>query len=266
MKRLVSLLILFSLLLSCAFAEGTEDGISPECYEISTRLADLTDAELEFLLKAVADEQAARSSLSAAALLSPDQGEAYGRMISFFTVWSANELDGMLDLCLPAWKDRQESPRTSLFAILANRTPMDCALEAVIAAGNDGSLEFRVRSLINRNNGTDPSVCRITIRMEKEDGQWYVNPVTITATEGWDEPIFTEIPEGITEATPEPRIDGNTVLYYVPEGGEKYHLDPECKTVHEKYTPMQGCFLYSQVGDPEYASLNPCPVCGAPQR
>ena len=56
------------------------------------------------------------------------------------------------------------------------------------------------------------------------------------------------------------------MLYYVPEGGEKYHLDPECKTVHEKYTPMQGCFLYSQVGDPEYASLNPCPVCGAPQR
>ena len=72
--------------------------------------------------------------------------------------------------------------------------------------------------------------------------------------------------------TPEPAeeeekaISGSTLLYYVPEGGQYYHLEPDCKTVNPKFLPMEGCFTYAEVNDEPYRDRMPCQVCGAPPR
>ena len=60
--------------------------------------------------------------------------------------------------------------------------------------------------------------------------------------------------------------DASTVLYYHPDGGEYYHLDPNCRSVHPNYLPLEGMFTYAQVNGEPYAALEPCNVCGAPQR
>ena len=54
------------------------------------------------------------------------------------------------------------------------------------------------------------------------------------------------------------------LLYYVPEDGRYYHLDRNCKTVHEKYLPLQTCFTYEELEDEAYKDLHPCSVCAAP--
>ena len=92
------------------------------------------------------------------------------------------------------------------------------------------------------------------------DGLWYVDPVSLTTN---------EIPESapVPEQTPAPaaEITGDTILYYNPEGGSKYHLDPNCKTVNSKFIPLQGAFLYSEINE-QHLDLKPCQVCGAPER
>ena len=51
-----------------------------------------------------------------------------------------------------------------------------------------------------------------------------------------------------------------------PGKGEYYHLDPNCKSVAEKYLPLQGHFKYSQINEEPYKKLKPHAVCGAPLR
>ena len=58
----------------------------------------------------------------------------------------------------------------------------------------------------------------------------------------------------------------DTVLYYHPDGGMKYHLDQNCLSVHPKYLPLQGSFLYAELNDEPYRALKRCEVCGAPFR
>ena len=75
------------------------------------------------------------------------------------------------------------------------------------------------------------------------------------------EPETAAEPEGHTETAAE-----DTVLYYQPNGGEYYHLDPNCKRIHPKFLPLQDSFLYAAVNDEPYLDLKPCEVCGAPFR
>lgn len=72
--------------------------------------------------------------------------------------------------------------------------------------------------------------------------------------------------EGNTEDRTSASVDADTVLYYNSEGGEMYHLDPNCRIVHPKYLPLTEHFTWSQVNDPQYSKLRPCNVCGAPER
>ena len=74
-----------------------------------------------------------------------------------------------------------------------------------------------------------------------------------------DTPAEAEEAEDYTHA-----VTADTVLYYEPSGGEYYHLDQNCKSVHPKYLPLQGTFLYSELGDKPYCDLKTCKVCGAP--
>ena len=58
----------------------------------------------------------------------------------------------------------------------------------------------------------------------------------------------------------------DTVLYYAPDGGEYYHLDPNCPRVNRKDLPLEGMFLSSELNSEPWLDLKPCEVCSAPGR
>ena len=86
----------------------------------------------------------------------------------------------------------------------------------------------------------------------------------LTAPEEADKEPQPEQAHGSPEA--EPETTGETVLYYSPEGGQYYHRDRNCRLVNEKYLPLRGAFLYSELENEAYKDLQPCAVCGAPAR
>ena len=157
-----------------------------------------------------------------------------------------------------------DNPKTALFGLLANRTPLDYTVEKISGTVDDTSRTVTVTSTIDRNNGKDPVKYRLGVLMVKEDGQWYVDPKSLKTYEN------AETPDPALEPTPtptqEPAASPNTVLYYNPDGGSMYHADPNCKSVHAKYLPLKGHFTYAEVNDGKYAELYPCNVCAAPLR
>ena len=59
-------------------------------------------------------------------------------------------------------------------------------------------------------------------------------------------------------------IDGLTV-FYNPDGGRFYHVDPECPSVDPYYLPLVPVH-FDEIGSPACDHLQPCPLCGSPER
>ena len=202
-------------------------------------------------------------SAAAAEDLSRPEGDAdlLDRVTGFFRQWAENRLDGMVAYCSADWKETVEDPRIALFTLLANRTPRTLETISISGGPEDPVRTVTVHSIIDRNNGLAPIEYRLNILMKLEaDGLWYIDPrclMTAEEVEEIPEPEATEAPGGTGDST---------VLYYVPQGGEYYHADPNCPRVNEKFLPMEGQFLYSQVNDSPYSDLRPCMICGAPIR
>ena len=184
------------------------------------------------------------------------------RLVSFFTFWAGNRQDEMLALCSPSWQAKEENPRTSLFALLANRTPKDCTPESISGTAADTTRKVTVTSTMNRNNGKPDEKYRMTIMMVKEGTDWYIDPQSLQTYES------VETPDPNVTATPAPTetpaVFASTVLYYNPSGGEYYHLDQNCKIINPKFLPLGGQFTYGEIGNEPYSKLKPCNVCGAP--
>ena len=263
MKKLIALLAAAILLFaSAALAE------SPD-------LRSLTDEELAKLYMDVAEEVNRRwreqtgediSSWNTVPEPTPDPFEeapVIDSLGEFFTYWSANDLDHMLEQCASSWKEGEEYPRTSLFALLRNRTPKDITFEKIVGDPAEGQVTVVVRSTIDRNNGKPAILYRLELRMVREEnGAWRLDPRSLVSEEMARDPVEptpdpTATPEGLT---------GDTLLYYVPGGGTYYHLNPNCRSVHGRYLPMEDCFPYAEVNDEAYRELEPCKLCKAPER
>ena len=61
-------------------------------------------------------------------------------------------------------------------------------------------------------------------------------------------------------------ITPETELYYIPEIGEYYHLDPNCRAVSIQHKPMQAHFTWAEINSEAYRGLQSCSACGAPLR
>ena len=255
MKRLIG--ILLAVMMLAASAASAED------------LSTMTDDELKTLLTDVRDELRRRGLDEEPQPDAAESGDQVvpDRLMQFLAAWSANSLDAMLPLCDPAWASETENPKTELFGLMMNRTPMT-AEPQMIHDETDGTRTVDVIMLMNMNNGKDPVKFRYSMVMRQaEDGQWYVNPRCLRDSEKME-----ELPP--ETATAEPELSGqpgdgqmqDVPLFYVPEGGEKYHLDENCRAVHDRYLPMSGVFLYSELNYDDYKNLEPCAVCGAPPR
>ena len=229
-------------------------------------LTSLGDEELINLFLQVRLEMEHRGispALAADSAVSGEKAAASERLREFFVYWSRNDLDGMMTLCAPSWQEREEQPRTALFALLRNRTPLDMTVESFIGDPADGSVHAAVVSRMDRHNGKDPVVYRLELEMVREDdGLWYLNPRSLVTEESGivyadTTPEPAQVPEGLTDGT---------LLYYQPEGGSYYHLDPNCRRVNERFLPLEDCFTWAEVNDEAYRSLKPCEICGAPER
>ena len=186
------------------------------------------------------------------------------RLVAFFNFWSGNRQDEMLTLCAPSWQSKQENPRTSLFALLANRTPKDCTPESITGTPADTSRRVTLTSQMDRNNGKPAEKYRMTILMVMEGNEWYIDPQSLQTYESAETPDPNITPTPAPTETP--AVYATTVLYYNPKGGEYYHLDPNCKIINPKFLPLGGSFTYGEIGNDPYTNLKPCNVCGAPLR
>ena len=89
------------------------------------------------------------------------------------------------------------------------------------------------------------------------------DPAGHTAAPGVPLPERSSLPE---KDPGKGEVDADTKLYYNPDGGMFYHLDPCCPSISSKFTPLNNWFLYAQVSSPKYLTLIPCLKCRAPKR
>lgn len=251
MKKLILILAAVTVLFSSA--------------ALAEDLSALTDAELIALYEN-AEAEIARRGLSAEKGTDFEASEVRDCVTVFFTYWSVNNLDKMLEMCSSGWKASAADPRTELFKILLNRTPVDLEIESaspIAGESPDGFPYYYVTatSRLDRNNGTAYRKYRIRLLVRKEeDGLWYIDPTGLNDCEDAEEEFPVE-----TTAAPEGGADtADMVLYYQPSGGEYYHADRNCPRVHPSFLPLQGSFLYSELNDEPYRDLKPCEICGAP--
>ena len=259
MKKILAFLLAAAMLFGAALAE--------------TNIQSLSNEELQELYYIVAAEMELRGLTAGApdeySLFIQDgataEDETAGqRLLEFFRWWARNDLDNMLTLCDPAWQAGEENPRTALFALLQNRTPMSAEFMKISGEGADRTIN--VYAIIDRHNGKENLAYLLQLRMRKaEDGCWYLDPASLGTYEQAyipEEPT----PEPAGEAAPEAADTADTRLYYVAAGGEYYHVDPNCRRVNEKFLPMQDSFGYGDLDDPRFRDLKPCAICGAPAR
>jgi hypothetical protein len=98
--------------------------------------------------------------------------------------------------------------------------------------------------------------------LKQENNSWFIDPESLISykkIETADPNITPEV-----RRTEEPPTPPDTVLYYNPDGGKKYHKDQNCISADKSNLPFKGSFLYSQID--EYPDLVRCNVCKAPTR
>lgn len=194
----------------------------------------------------------------------PLDTEAVKQLNSFFFFWQGNKQNEMLTLCAPSWISSLPAgskPANELFKILANRSPIEYTPNKITGTENDVSRTVTVTCEVDLNRNVAPVTYRFSILMVKENGAWYIDPRSLSSSV--KETATPEPTEVVTEA-PEIVADPTMTLYYNPGKGSFYHADPYCRLIAKKYTPLQGTFMYAEVGNAPYKDLSPCGTCNAP--
>ena len=245
MKKTILLVMAMILLISSALAED---------------FSGMTDEELLTLYRQVSSELANRN-------LAPDEADEplKRRLYEFMSLWYEQDIAGMVHYSTSDWQAKQDNPQASMFSILKNRQPQRYELISV-SGDPEASVRFANCDItIDWNTGKPFRNYNVTITMVLEDDSlWHVDPTCLETNELPEAtlvPVLTPAPE-----QPAASVTRDTVLYYSPDSGSKYHLDPNCPSVNEKFAPLQASFRYRDVNDPQYQNLKPCLVCGAPER
>ena len=197
-----------------------------------------------------------------------DSEECYAQLHSFFTLWKNNAISQMVNLTSPSWrssiKGGTDAVTQKLFGeVLTNRTPVSWDFTAITGTSNDIARMVTVRAVINKNNTLGESVYLWKVRMVKEDGVWYVDPATLQS----NEQESTATPTNALATQPVLNTSHpDLLIYYNPEGGTFYHINPNCESVNPKYRPLSGVIKWSQIENDPYDKLEQCKRCGAPLR
>ena len=186
----------------------------------------------------------------------------------FLSYWQANLLDSMVNLCSRSWSQGMRSsttPKTELFQLLRNRTMLNYEFDSITGSINDQRRTATYYADMYPPGSTTAARYLLKIDVVQEDGRWYVDPRSMESNA--PTPTPTAAVSLATQPPDPPPAELSTVLYYNPDGGKLYHLDPYCPSVDPKYTPLGGSFTYAEINDNKnYKNLTPCTWCGAPLR
>ena len=189
---------------------------------------------------------------------------------AFMSYWAESQLESMVSLCPPSWSANLENPKSELFILLANRTPLSYQVENVSGSDADSSRTITLTVLIDKKNGSEAAYYQMQVLMLRINDVWYVDPNSLGGTKLASTPIpgATEdvtVPQATATPTPAPSVDATTVLYYNPDGGAYYHAKQDCSKVDSKYLPLTP-FNYADLNSTKFKNLLPCPNCKAPTR
>lgn len=202
---------------------------------------------------------------------SPDASMASMRLNTFMNYWAESQLDSMLELCLPSWVNNLENPKSELFILLANRTPMSYTVEKISGSEADTSRTVTLTVLIDKKNTSEPAYYQMQVLMLRINDTWYVDPNSLGATKMQTTPQPGDqeagtIPFVPTQAPTEaPTMSANMLLYYNPDGGLYYHAKEDCYSVAEEYLPLKA-FYFSDINNTTFKNLLACHKCDAPAR
>lgn len=119
-----------------------------------------------------------------APLFGNEEGEdLLARLEAFMDAWKLNEMERLLELCSPSWKNKQENPRHGLFAIIGARTPREYSFTDVKDMGPNG-IRVTTEAQIVKQNKNEPKLYLMDIDLKQEaDGKWYVDPESVRSWE-----------------------------------------------------------------------------------
>ncbi len=195
----------------------------------------------------------AAAGLLVTALTAPEGDTAEHVLNEFFSCWHTGNRDGMLPLTSPSWQQAQEDPAAALSRLLEWVPEDDLEIVSISGSEADTMRTAKVRVTIRKDRYA------FQVVMIREDGRWYINPQSLALP----------IPPTAQHTPTQPPLSAGMpamALYYNPDGGSYYHLDPNCPAVSARYLPMQGQFFFSQLNNEGYRMLEPCRYCGAPAR
>ncbi len=188
---------------------------------------------------------------------------AQQRLDQFMSAWMRVDYPGMVSYALPAWVAAQENSERAMFQIRSNRTPVDYRVIDVSGSDADNSRTIFMQATVDKNNGSAPVKYNFQVLMVRINDLWYVDPNSLTSSQ-----IVQETAELVPTVTISPLVTANPdmVLYYNPDGGSYYHVDPNCRSINQKYLPLTASFYFRDVSAERFKNLLPCVVCHAPSR
>lgn len=188
---------------------------------------------------------------------------AQQRLEQFMSAWSNIDYAAMAQYCVPSWVAAQSDPNTSMFHLRANRSVVSYEVLDVSGNDTDQTRTINMNVVIDKSNGSAPQTHRFQVLMVRINDEWYVDPNSLSSLgiiQTEEEKARTVIATVVPTATPDPNI----TLFYNPNGGLRYHLDSNCKSLNPEYLPLTHSFHYSDLGSAPYSKLIPCGTCGAP--
>ncbi len=185
---------------------------------------------------------------------------------SFMYYWSIGDYPSMVSLCSVTWSAKMDSEQavSAMVELLEDRQALNYEVTRVSGSNSDLRRDAYVTAEISKGGGAAQKY-QFKLKMIWENNFWYIDPGGLKSYAGTATPTARSA-EITQPPTPAPIDDPNTLLYYNPDGGDRYHLDPYCRAANERYLPFKGSFTYAELNDPQYADLHPCQICGAPRR
>ena len=230
----------------------------------------------------VQGDQSAKDSLLSASMISmmqnqqqlagptatPNPGNAsfaQQRLQDFMGAWSRINYAEMASYCLPSWINQQDSAETAMFHLRANRTIVSYEVLEITGNDSDQTRTIHMNAVIDKSNGNPPETHRFQVLMVRINNEWYVDPRSLSSI-GIIETEAEIAARTIATIVPTATPPADTRLYYNPNGGRFYHLDPNCPSLLPEYLPMTASFYFGDINKPEFSQLVPCVTCRAPSR
>lgn len=101
---------------------------------------------------------------------------------AFFDAWKRMDIDTMLELCSPAWKEEQYNPRVSLLMLMGCGTLQQYEINEIQGTGDyPDDVAWPMLTVLmdfGSAGGQEELPASVTVNREA-DGRWYLDPGTL---------------------------------------------------------------------------------------